>query len=88
VDLLRSRDVDVIQFEYNHFWFGERRLLRDAFDYLKPLGYAIGKITGNAIQFYPEWHRELETYVEANYIACLPEWVRRFRTVSPGWVPY
>jgi len=88
VDMLRSRSVDVVQFEYNHRWIEERRLLRDAFDYLKPLGYAIGKLTGNAVQFYPDWHWELETYREANYIACVPDWVRLLRTVSPEWVPY
>lgn len=87
-DMLRSHSVDVVQFEYNHCWINERRLLRDVFEYLKPLGYAIGKITGDYIQFYPDWHRELETYREANYIACVPEWVHFFRTVSPEWVPY
>jgi FkbM family methyltransferase len=86
--MLRSGSVDVIQFEYNHCWIEERRLLRDAFDYLKPLGYEIGKISGNVIQFYPDWHVELETNCEANYIACVPEWGRFFRSVSPGWVPY
>jgi len=87
-DLLRAHSVDVVQFEYNHRWIYERRFLRDAFEYLKPLGYAIGKITGDAIQFYPDWHWELETYCEANYIACAPEWVNYFNTVPAGWVPY
>jgi FkbM family methyltransferase len=86
--MLRSHSIDVVQFEYNHRWIYERRLLRDAFEYLKPIGYSIGKITGDAIQFYPEWHWELETYCEANYVACTPELVKFFHTVPTEWVPY
>jgi FkbM family methyltransferase len=86
--MLQTRAVDVIQFEYNHRWINERKLLRDAFTYLLPLGYRIGKLTGDGIQFYPGWHWELETYREGNYVACLPKWSELFRVVPAEWVPY
>lgn len=86
--LLQDKAIDVIQFEYNHRWINERKLLRDAFEYLLPLGYCIGKLTGDSVQFYPAWHWELESYREGNYLACLPNWVELFRAVPAQWVPY
>jgi hypothetical protein len=56
--------------------------LLDAFKFFEPLGYRIGKITPNAIEFYSKWHFELETFREANYIACLPEWSERFPQIK------
>src|SRR5664280_1439440 len=86
--MLESHAVEVMQFEYNHCWISSRHVLKDAFDLLLPLGYTIGKLTGNAVQFYPKWHWELETYREGNYIACLPSWRGRFREIPATWVPY
>lgn len=69
--LLGSQAVDVIQFEYNHRWIDERKLLRDAFEFLLPLGYRIGKLTGNRIQPFQAWHWELEnTEKEIMLRAC------------------
>ncbi len=85
--MLEAHAIDILQFEYNYRWINERRFLRDAFIYLQPLGYRIGKLTGNAIQFYPKWHYELEVYREGNFVACLPQWVDLFRSVPPNWVP-
>jgi FkbM family methyltransferase len=85
--MLQAREIDFIQFEYNQRWINERKLLRDAFKYLQPLGYRIGKLTGDAVQFYPNWHSELETYRESNYVACLPQHVALLRTIPPEWVP-
>jgi FkbM family methyltransferase len=85
--MLQAHEIDFIQFEYNHRWINERKLLRDAFKYLQPLGYRVGKLTGDAVQFYPNWHAELETYRESNYVACLPEHVHLLRTIPPEWIP-
>jgi FkbM family methyltransferase len=73
--------IDMIQFEYNHRWIVSRHYLRDAFELLGPLGYRIGKITPQGIEFYERWHFELETWYEANYLACRPGWVDRFPRV-------
>ncbi len=71
-ELLKRGAIEVIQFEYNHRWIGARCYLKDAFDDLLPLGYGIGKVTPRAIEWYSEWHPELETFREGNYLAVLP----------------
>lgn len=70
--LLRRGAIDILQFEYNWRWIAARHYLADAFDVLAPLGYEIGKVTPEAIEFYPAWHHELETFREANFIAVQP----------------
>jgi len=84
VGLLKSHMIDVVQFEYNWRWINSRCFLRDAFSLLQPLGYRIGKVTPRAIEFYDHWHFELETWREANYLACLESWVPRFPRI-PWW---
>jgi hypothetical protein len=66
--LLRSRRIGVVQFEYNHRWVHSRHFLKDAFDLAVPLGYDVGKVTPTALEFYPRWHFELETFREANFV--------------------
>lgn len=80
--MLSRKAIHVVQFEYNWRWVKPHRTLLDAFEFLQPLGYKLGKITPNAIEFYESWHPELEKYVEANYVACLPEWQQRFPRIE------
>ncbi|MAG85810.1 MAG: hypothetical protein CMB97_00115 [Flavobacteriaceae bacterium] len=68
-NILSSCSVDFVQFEYNNKWIDARNYLRDAFDYLLPKGFVLGKITPKGIEFYPKWDYELESFKEANYIA-------------------
>ncbi len=68
-NMLASGAIDILQFEYNHRWIDSRHFLRDAFEYLLPLGFIIGKITPKGIEFYHAWDHELETFIEANYLA-------------------
>lgn len=82
--MLREGAIELLQFEYNHRWIAARRYLRDAFESLLPLGYRIGKITPRGIEFYAGWHHELETFREANYLACRKEWVARLPAI-PWW---
>ena len=76
--LLENHAIRVVQFEYNYRWIGARRYLKDAFDFLLPLGYGIGKVTPRAIEWYPAWSPELETFREANFVAALPPWSTGF----------
>ncbi len=76
--LLAEQKIEVIQFEYSSRWIYARNYLRDAFELLHPLGYRLGKLTRKGIEYYEGWHPELETFREANYVACLPAWVERF----------
>jgi FkbM family methyltransferase len=68
-NMLASGAIDILQFEYNYRWIDSRHFLRDAFEFLLPLGFIIGKITPRGIEFYPDWDHELETFIEANYLA-------------------
>lgn len=88
--LFSEHRISVAQFEYNHRWVFARAFLRDAFELLVPLGYRLGKLTPQGVEFYPGWDPELETFVEANYIACLPQLadtlpsVAWWKSVSPS----
>jgi FkbM family methyltransferase len=84
-EMLRHERIDVLQFEYNQRWIYGHAFLRDAFGFLLPMGYVIGKVTPSGIEFYPQWHWELETFREGNYVACRHEWVRHFKRVVPAW---
>ena len=80
--LLAGRQIELIQFEYNQTWIASRHYLRDAFTLLQPFGYHIGKITPKGVEFYAEWHHELESWREGNYLACLEPWTRRFPRIE------
>lgn len=83
--LLGDRQVEVLQFEYNHRWMATRTLLKDAFELLQPLGYDLGKLCGDGIQFYTNWSTAMESYREGNYVACLPVWKTRFHVIPDHW---
>jgi FkbM family methyltransferase len=75
--LLRTQSIDVVQFEYNRRWIFARSFLKDAFDFLMPLGYKVGKVTPRGIELYESWDPELETFHEGNYLAM--------RAGAEGW---
>lgn len=79
--MIEQQAIELIQFEYNYRWIDSRRYLRDAFEFLTPHGYKIGKITPKGIEFYKEWHQELESFREGNYLACIEGWTKRFPTI-------
>jgi FkbM family methyltransferase len=79
--LIERRAIDLIQFEYNHRWIFSRHYLVDAFERLMPHGYRIGKITARGIEFYRGWHFELESWREANFLACREEWCGSFPVI-------
>lgn len=70
--LLAEHRIAVAQFEYNHCWVFARTFLRDAFEFLLPFGYQVGKLTPRGVEFYPCWDPDLETFVAGNYLACDP----------------
>jgi FkbM family methyltransferase len=82
--MLERGAIDLIQFEYTHRWITSRHFLRDTFNLLQPHGYRIGKITPKGIEFYRDWHFELESFREANYLACKEEFIVHF-PVLPWW---
>lgn len=68
--LFRQGRIGIVQFEYNHCWIYARQFLRDAFELLTPLGYQLGKLTPRGVLFYSSWEEELETFTQAQYVAC------------------
>lgn len=81
MEMFRAQRIGILQFEYNQRWINSRRYLKDVFEQLGPLGYAVGKLTPAGVEFYPGWDWELESYREGNYIACLPHWRRQLPEV-------
>lgn len=67
-EMLRSRAINVVQFEYNFRWIGARRYLQDVFNLADELGLTVGKITPDGVEWYQRWDPELETFREANYL--------------------
>ena len=83
--MMQRHAIDVLQFEYNQRWIFNGSFLRDVFNFLRPLGYAIGKVTPDGVEFYEHWDWELETFREGNYLACLSPWIGRFNRIVPSW---
>ena len=77
-NLISTQKIGIIQFEYNWRWIFSNQFLKNVFTDLSKHGYHIGKVTPKGIQFFPEYHIDLETFVEGNYIACLSAWVDEF----------
>jgi FkbM family methyltransferase len=80
--LMAEQRVLIVQFEYNHRWIYGRFFLRDVFELLAPLRYAVGKLTPYGVEFYPRWDADLETFVEGNYIACTRDIADRLPSVK------
>lgn len=60
--------IEVVQFEYNWRWLLNHASLRDVFDFISNKPYRLGKLVGEAIEFYETWHFELDRYFENNYV--------------------
>jgi FkbM family methyltransferase len=78
--MLEASKIEMLQFEYNHMWIHARHFLRDVFELLGSFGFTIGKITRKGIVFFHEWHPDLETFVEGNYLAVKPKYLSAFTT--------
>lgn len=65
-DLLKTKKIHMIQFEYGEFNIYSKVLLRDFFDLLR--NYKIGKLYPNHIECL-NWSVEIENFKPANYIA-------------------
>ena len=83
--LIEAGVIDVIQFEYNQRWIYGGRFLRDVFQLLVDTEYVIGKVTPRGIQWYGEYDWRLESFVQGNWLACVPRLVTTFRE-APSWL--
>lgn len=67
-EMLRSRRIGCIQFEYNWRWIGQRSYLKDVFDLVAShQAYRVGKVTSDGIELYDKWTPAIETLIENNY---------------------
>jgi FkbM family methyltransferase len=66
---LRDGVIDIIQFEYNWRWLINHASLRDVFGLIADKPYRLGKLCpGGSIEFYEQWHFELDRFFENNYV--------------------
>ena len=83
--LIDAGAIEVIQFEYNQRWIYGGRFLRDVFLLLADTDYAIGKVTPRGVQWCAEYDCRLESFVQGNWLACVPRRVADFPR-APGWL--
>ena len=81
-DLISKQNIGIIQFEYNWRWIYGNHFLYNIFKSLTNNNYYIGKVTPSGIQFYKEYNVELENFTEGNYIACLHQYIDKFKKVE------
>lgn len=67
-EMLAADKIGAVQFEYNWRWIAARAFLRDVFELLPAQGWQLGKLTGEGVEWYPEWHFELENFRECNML--------------------
>jgi FkbM family methyltransferase len=67
-NILKEGRCDIWQFEYNIRWVNNRSFLKDVFNFIEDKPYKLGKLYGNGIDVYEQWHPELERFFECNYI--------------------
>jgi FkbM family methyltransferase len=66
--ILAAGLIELVQFEYNWRWLINHVALRDVFAYIKDKPYRLGKLVGNSIELFDEWHFEMDRYFENNYV--------------------
>ncbi len=69
-DILRLGKISIIQFEYGKGSINSRFLLKDYYEYLEPMGYKLGKIFPNYVDFKP-YNWDDENFIGPNYLAVL-----------------
>lgn len=69
---LRAQKIDVIQFEYGKINIVSKSLLYDFYQFLDGLGYEIGKIYPQTIEF-KSYLFKMEDFIGPNYVAVLRE---------------
>lgn len=69
--LLKAGSIPCIQFEYGITSLGAKVMLRDFYDLLEPLGYRIGRLYRDGVEFKSYDHVEDEGHIMGNYVAVL-----------------
>jgi FkbM family methyltransferase len=85
--MLQAEKISVLQFEYNHRWVFSRRYLKDVFDFRdnNSLQYVVGKLTGNGVYVYSDWHFEMEKFFEGNYLLISRRFVETLQATKVSY---
>ena len=83
--LLQGENISVLQFEYNHRWIISRNFLRDAFVAIEGSPYVLVKLQASHLLVLPEWHPELERFIDGNYALVLKSALVWFPTKTVAW---
>lgn len=67
-DILKQGKILAIQFEYGKGSINSKFLLKDYYEYLEPMGYKLGKIYPNFIDF-KSYNWDDENFIGPNYLA-------------------
>ena len=59
---------DLVQFEYNWRWLLNSQSLKNVFQLIEDLPYRLGKLAGEKIIVFEEWHFEMDRFFENNYV--------------------
>jgi len=76
--MLGRKAVGALQFEYNDAWIDARAFLKDAFDFLTPLGYTLARIHPRGIEVMDGYLHALDNFQFSNYLALRDDWLRLF----------
>jgi FkbM family methyltransferase len=76
--MLGRKAVGALQFEYNDAWIDARVFLKDAFDFLRPMGYTMARIHPRGIEVMEAYAHALDNFQFSNYLALRDDWLRVF----------
>lgn len=72
-ELLASKLVGVIQFEYSSMFIRTRSYLFDIFEIAVRSGYKVGLLTERGIEVFDEWHFDLERFISSAMVIVRPD---------------
>lgn len=71
-EMFQKKRIQLVQFEYNTTNIASKFLLRDAYQFFSEVGYCVGKLYPNYVEFR-EYHYRHEDFCGLNMIAVLKE---------------
>jgi FkbM family methyltransferase len=65
--MLASGSIALLQFEYNWRWVAFGHVLREVFELVEGMDYAVAQVTQGGLEVHGKWHPELERFFETNF---------------------
>ena len=79
--MISEKRIRLIQFEYNRGAIIGDFLLKHAYQFFRPRGYRLGKLTPGGVQFH-DYELAHEDFLGPNYIACRDDDAELIRHIS------